>query len=67
METIHGAPSYTLRTAEVELAVTQTAGHLAPVTFNLPGLKASPFSLSPWTPTQIDQSLREREIGRAHV
>ncbi len=57
METIHGAPSYTLRTAEVELAVTQTAGHLAPVTFNLPGLKASPYSLSPWTPTQIDQSL----------
>ena len=57
METIHGAPSYTLKTAEVELAVTQTAGHLAPVTFHLPGLKASPYSLSPWTPTQIDQSL----------
>jgi len=57
METIHGAPSYTLRSAEVELAVTQTAGHLAPVTFHLPGLKASPYSLSPWTPTQIDQSL----------
>lgn len=57
METIHGAPSYTLRTAEVELAVTQTAGHLAPVTFHLPGLSARPFSLSPWTPTQIDQSL----------
>ena len=57
METIHGAPSYTLRTAEVELAVTQTAGHLAPVTFHLPGVKASPYSLSPWTPTQIDQSL----------
>jgi hypothetical protein len=57
METIHGAPSYTLKTAEVELAVTQTAGHLAPVTFNLAGLKASPYSLSPWTPTQIDQSL----------
>jgi hypothetical protein len=57
METIHGAPSYTLKTAEVELAVTQTAGHLAPVTFHFPGLKASPYSLSPWTPTQIDQSL----------
>jgi hypothetical protein len=57
METIHGAPSYTLRSTEVELAVTQTAGHLAPVTFNFPGLKASPYSLSPWTPTQIDQSL----------
>ena len=57
METIHGAPSHTLKTAEVELAVTQTAGHLAPVTFHLPGLKASPYSLSPWTPTQIHQSL----------
>ena len=57
METIHGAPSFTLRNAQVELAVTQTAGHLGPVTFHLPGLKASPYSLSPWTPTQIDQSL----------
>ena len=57
METIHGAPSYTLYTAEVELAVTQTAGHLAPVTFHLPGLEARPYSLSPWTPMQIDQSL----------
>jgi len=57
MNTIHGAPSYTLKTTEVELAVTQTAGHLAPVTFHLPGLKASPYSLSPWTPMQIDQSL----------
>ena len=57
METIHGAPSFTLRSAEVDLAVTQIAGHLAPVTFNLPGLKASPYSLSPWTPAQIDPSL----------
>ena len=57
METIHGAPSYTLRTAEVELAVTQTAGHLAPVTFRLPGIDARPYSLSPWTPAQADASL----------
>ena len=57
METIHGAPSFTLRTAQVELAITQTAGHLGPVTFHLPGLQASPYSLSPWQPHEIDQSL----------
>jgi len=57
METIHGAPSYVLRTPEVDLAVTQTAGHLAPVRFHLGTLTAAPYSLSPWTPTQIDQGL----------
>lgn len=57
METIHGAPSFVLRTPEVELAVTRTAGHLAPVRFHLGPLTAAPYSLSPWTPTQIDQSL----------
>ena len=57
METIHGAPSYILRTPEVALAVTQTAGHLAPVTFNLGALQAKPYSLSPWTPSQADAGL----------
>lgn len=57
METIHGAPSFVLRTPEVDLAVTATAGHLAPVTFHLGPQDASPFSLSPWTPTQADAGL----------
>jgi hypothetical protein len=57
METIHGAPSFVLRTPEVELAVTRTAGHLAPVRFHLGALTAAPYSLSPWTPDQIDQGL----------
>jgi hypothetical protein len=57
METIHGAPSFVLRTPEVELAVTRTAGHLAPVRFHFGALTASPYSLSPWTPTEIDPSL----------
>ena len=57
METIHGAPSYVLHTPEVDLAVTQIGGHLAPVTFHLGDFKASPYSLSPWTPTQIDAGL----------
>ena len=50
METIHGAPSFVLRTPEVELAVTRTAGHLAPVRFHFGALTASPYSLSPWPP-----------------
>ncbi len=39
------------------MAVTQTAGHLAPVTFNLGALQAKPYSLSPWTPSQADAGL----------
>ena len=37
METIHGAPSFVLRTPEVELAVTRTAGHLAELLAGQPG------------------------------
>ena len=59
METIHGAPSYTLKTAEVELAVTQTARPPRPGDLPLfPASRPRPYSLSPWTPTQIDQSLQ---------
>lgn len=57
METIHGAPSFTLRNAEVELAVTQTAGHMGPVTFHFPGFDCAPYSLAPWTPPEVDPQL----------
>ncbi len=57
METIHGAPSYVLKSNEVTCAVTQTAGHMAPVTFHLGAIEARPYALSPWLPLQADAGL----------
>jgi len=57
METIHGAPSYVLKSKEITCAVTQTAGHMAPVTFHLGATEASPYSLSPWQPNQAEAGL----------
>ncbi|MFM7398612.1 MAG: hypothetical protein ACKO4N_06560 [Verrucomicrobiota bacterium] len=57
MRTIHGSPSHVLVTPEAEVAVTETAGHLAPVTFHLTSGDFSPYSLSPWTPEDVDASL----------
>lgn len=52
MEIIHGEASYTLETPELSLAVTQRAGHLAPVTFHLEGRDVSPYALAPWLPAE---------------
>lgn len=57
METVHGSPSFTLRSAEVSLAVTRSGGHLAPLTYHLPGREASPLALAPWKPSEIDPAL----------
>ncbi len=57
MRTINGSPSHVLSTPEVELAVTATAGHLAPVTFHLPSGDFSPYSVSPWTPDEAGSAL----------
>jgi len=37
--------------------VTRTGGHLAPLTYHLPGLDASPLALAPWLPSEVDPSL----------
>ncbi len=57
MQTLHGSPSHLLVTPEIELAVTATAGHLAPVKFRLPHGDFSPYSLSPWLPSEADAKL----------
>lgn len=57
MVTLHGSPSFTLRNKEVELAVTRTGGHLAPLAYLLPGLRASPLALAPWLPQEVDPAL----------
>lgn len=47
--TLHQQPSYTLSNAQVELAVTELGGHMAPVTFYRDGGKPiQPYHISPW-------------------
>lgn len=57
MNSIHGAPSYQLKSDCVELNVTQTAGMLAPVVFRSEGSDFSPYALAPWQPDEIDAAL----------
>lgn len=58
MEIVHGAASYILRTAEIELAITEQAGHMAPVRFVFAsGEHFSPYALSPWLPGELEASL----------
>jgi len=55
--TIHGALSYSLSSADVSLSVTRDGGMLAPVEFRLGNRVVSPYSLSPWLPEELDASL----------
>jgi hypothetical protein len=57
METIHGAPSFSLRNDLVSLHITCTGGHLAPASFVLGDRVVSPYALAPWKPDEIDPGL----------
>ncbi len=48
MKIIFGQPSYVLSNQQVSAAVTQTGGHLAPVSFRVAGKTISPLAISPW-------------------
>ena len=48
MTTVAGQPSWRLANAEVELFVTRTGGHLAPVTFARGGAAIRPYAVAPW-------------------
>ncbi|MBI3867213.1 MAG: hypothetical protein HY299_01675 [Verrucomicrobia bacterium] len=49
MRTVHSQPSYILSNGQVELAVTQLGGHLAPVTFFKDSDQPiQPYHISPW-------------------
>ena len=53
MHHIHGEASHHLATAELDLYVTARAGHMGPVVFHLDGRDVSPYSVSPWQPTEF--------------
>lgn len=57
METIHGAPSFSLNNELVSLQITRDGGMLAPVGFRLGDRVVSPYSLSPWMPDELDAEL----------
>jgi hypothetical protein len=49
IRTIHAQPSYVISTKQVELAVTELGGHMAPVTFFRDSDKpVQPYYVSPW-------------------
>lgn len=56
-EPIHGEPCWSLSNGVVDLALTRRAGHLAPVGFRLGDRTVSPYSLSPWTRDEVEESL----------
>lgn len=57
MNETHGAPSYSLKSDLVSLHISIEGGQLSPVEFTLGQRTVSPYSLSPWKPRELDQSL----------
>lgn len=57
METIHGAPSYSLSSDLVSLHITRDGGQLAPAEFRLGDRTVSPYALAPWEPGEVDPEL----------
>jgi hypothetical protein len=57
MESIHGSASFFVSTPEVDFAVTEQGGHLAPVDFYFEDYAVSPYALAPWEPSQVDAAL----------
>ena len=53
IQLIGNYPSSRLATDQVELYLTHTGGHLAPVNFHLNGRTVSPYAISPWVDEEI--------------
>jgi hypothetical protein len=59
-QVMHGQPSWRLATDDLEAFVTESGGHLGPVTFDRRGAAIRPLSLPPWAdedPAQVDDPL----------
>ncbi|MGB2429789.1 MAG: hypothetical protein ACPIGG_09915, partial [Akkermansiaceae bacterium] len=54
---IHHYPSSKLATEQVELYLTHTGGHLAPVYFHLNGRSVSPYAINPWVDEEISDDM----------
>jgi hypothetical protein len=54
---IAGQQSWVLTSDCVEAAVTESGGHLGPVTFSIDGQKIQPFHVAPWAEEKSSQNL----------
>ncbi len=54
LKKIKGWASWKLKSTTVEAHVTETGGHLAPVTFDRKGKKICPYSVAPWCKDKIE-------------
>ena len=54
---IHGQPSWRLASGQVEAFVTETGGHLGPVTCERKQRKLQPYSVAPWAQERTDPTL----------
>lgn len=54
---VHGQPSWSVTSRDVEAFVTVQGGHLGPVTFDRRHKKIQPFSIAPWVQDKPDPSL----------
>ncbi|MCL5095925.1 MAG: hypothetical protein M1608_00015 [Candidatus Omnitrophica bacterium] len=54
---VRGRPSWPISASEVEGFLTETGGHLGPVTFDRRGKKIQPYSIAPWAEEEIDDSV----------
>lgn len=52
-----GQPSWKIATKTVEAYLTQTAGHLGPVTFTIGKRRIAPYSVAPWWNERVDPSI----------
>ena len=57
-ELVHGARSFWLKNDRVELFLTETGGHLGPVAFKLKHRWVRPYSLPPWTATEVSKDVQ---------
>ena len=53
----HGQPSWRIATKTVEAFVTETGGHLGPVTFQIGRKKIQPYAVAPWAEETTDKDL----------
>ena len=57
LRSVHGQPSWTLRSSRVTAHVTQLGGHLAPVDFQIGRKTVQPFSIAPWAQEKLPPGL----------
>lgn len=53
---VFNQPSWIIRSSTVEACVTETGGHLAPVTFDRKGRKIQPYHIAPWWNEKLGRS-----------